>query len=78
MSEKELLRLKRRSNWSEGWVGVGTGLVLIAAALLSMGGSSATGRSGKTSSVIAESSAGSTMPVGIANADRDTLDLQLD
>lgn len=77
MSEKELQRMKRRSIWSEGWMGVGMGLVLIAAALLSMGGSPANGRSEKASSVAAESSTVASTP-GIANADRDTLDLQLD
>ena len=78
MDEKRLesAREKReKSPWRDGWVGAAMGLLLVAGALLSVGGAPASPASVRSTPVVSADAAG---PGAIANADRDVLDLQLD
>ena len=76
MVETKFSASKSRNGWKEGGMGAGMGLALIAAALLSMGGTSAnvTNKPSVDTAAPVE-----TAPSQLANADRDNnLDLQLD
>ncbi len=77
MTETTLVITKSRSQRREGWMGLGMGLTLIAAALLSMGGTSVKSSNGSSASVSAAAAIDSA-PSQLAEADRDSLDLQLD
>ncbi|MEP7132287.1 MAG: hypothetical protein ABI914_03935 [Acidobacteriota bacterium] len=78
MTETKLQVVKSRSPWSEGWMGVAMGITLIGSALLTMGGTSANAPATReTSSASAAASPDSGRALA-ADADRDTLDLQLD
>jgi hypothetical protein len=73
---------EKKSPWNEGWVGALMGLLLIAGAILSVGGAS---KSAAVSTVpaatFARSGATASAPASqgsYAIADRDVLDMQLD
>ncbi|MDQ2869939.1 MAG: hypothetical protein M3S32_04285 [Acidobacteriota bacterium] len=75
MVETKLNASKSRNGWKEGGLGAGMGLLLIVAALLSMGGTSANLTNQQSVNTAAPVE---TAPSQLANADRDNLDLQLD
>lgn len=77
MDETRFETTRNKNPWRDGWLGATTGLVLIAAALLSVAGApaSAPAPSGGRSSA-AISAAPSAGP--FVEADRDVLELQLD
>ena len=75
MDETRLESAKGNGSWKDGWLGAAMGLMLIAGAILTIGGAPAPATtSEKTSATM--SAEVSTVPV--ANADADVLDLQLD
>jgi len=74
MDETRLESAKGNGSWRDGWLGAAMGLMLIAGALLTIGGAPAPSPDKPTATVSAE--AATTAPV--ANAETDVLDLQLD
>ena len=74
MDETRLESAKGNGSWRDGWLGAAMGLMLIAGALLTIGGAPAPSSDKTTATVSTEAPA--TAPV--ANADADVLDLQLD
>jgi hypothetical protein len=76
MDETRLEKAKGNGSWKDGWLGGAMGLMLIAGALLTIGGapSSAPAPAPASAAVTADAPA----PATIANADRDVFDLQLD
>jgi hypothetical protein len=76
MDDTRLESAKGNGSWRDGWLGAAAGLMLIAGALLTMGGAPAAAPSSdRTSATV---SAEAHAPAPIANADTDALDLQLD
>jgi hypothetical protein len=77
MNETRLQASDRKSSWKEGGLGMVMGLILIAGAVLSIGGAPSTRAAARDNgSAIVNSMAPDAAHV--ANADRDVLDLQLD
>jgi len=75
MDETRLESAKGNGSWKDGWLGAAMGLMLIAGALLTIGGAPAPAPSDKTSATV---SAEASAAAPVANADADVLDLQLD
>jgi len=75
MDETRLESAKGNGSWKDGWLGAAMGLMLIAGALLTIGGAPAPATTSEKASATVSAEV-STAPV--ANADADVLDLQLD
>jgi len=76
MDETRLESAKGNGSWRDGWLGAAMGLMLIAGALLTIGGAPAPATTSDKTSATVSAEASVTAPV--ANADTDVLDLQLD
>lgn len=78
MNETRLQTSDRKSSWREGGLGMVMGLVLIAGAVLSIGGAPST-RAADRDKLSAPAAISTALDSAqVANADRDVLDLQLD
>lgn len=76
MDETRLESAKGNGSWKDGWLGAAMGLMLIAGALLTIGGAPAPATTSDKTSATVSAEASAAAPV--ANADADVLDLQLD
>ena len=74
MNETRLENSREKSPWKDGWPGAVMGLVLIAGAMLSVGGAPKPAAAPSSPTV----SASQTIAAPVADADRDVLDVQLD
>lgn len=74
MDETRLESAKGNGSWRDGWLGAAMGLMLIAGALLTIGGAPAPSSDKAAATVSTEAPAAAP----VANADADVLDLQLD
>jgi hypothetical protein len=76
MDETRLESAKGNGSWKDGWLGAAMGLMLIAGALLTIGGAPAPATTSDKTSATVSAEVSAAAPV--ANADADVLDLQLD
>ena len=75
MDETRLESAKGNGSWRDGWLGAAMGLMLIAGALLTIGGAPAPAT---TSDKISAAVSAEAPAAPVANADADVFDLQLD
>ena len=74
MDETRLERAKGNGSWKDGWLGAAMAVMLIAGALLTIGGAPAPAADKTSATVSVEAPASAP----VANAETDVLDLQLD